>query len=279
MESLANYTVGGTIHVVINNQVGFTTTPDRARSSTYCSEVATTIGAPIFHVNAQSMEDVANAFRIAAQYRQKFGRDVVVDLIGYRKMGHNELDQPSFTQPLMYAIVKNMKPVRDVYRQQLIEKGIPEQTLIDLETYANNKLENAYQKSKNLDFDAEDWVDTKWEQIKDPERYGKMKDTGVPLATMREIGNKITQLPADGVFHPQIVKIFKARNAAINAGEGIDWGTSEALAFATLIDEGNHVRISGQDVERGTFSHRHAHVFYQDRDGHYCPINAAVDGD
>ena len=117
MENLHNYTVGGTIHVVINNQVGFTTTPDRARSSTYCSEIATAFSAPIFHVNAHSMDDVANTFRIAAQYRQKFGKDVVVDLVGYRKMGHSELDEPSFTNPLMYAIVKNMNPVRNVYRE------------------------------------------------------------------------------------------------------------------------------------------------------------------
>ena len=117
MESLKNYTVGGTIHVVINNQVGFTTTPDRARSSTYCSEVATAISCPVFHVNANSMDDVANTFRIAAQYRQRFGKDVVIDLVGYRKMGHNELDQPSFTQPLMYAIIKNMNPTRNLYRQ------------------------------------------------------------------------------------------------------------------------------------------------------------------
>ena len=127
-----------------------------------------------------------------------------------------------------------------------------------------------------MEFDAEDWADIKWEEIKDPERYGKMKDTGVDLGIIREIGNKITVLPPEAKFHPQIVKIFKARNEAINAGEGIDWGTAEALAFATLIDEGNHVRISGQDVERGTFSHRHAHVFYQDRDGFYVPINACA---
>ena len=116
MEDLPNYTVGGTVHVVINNQVGFTTTPDRARSSVYCSEVAQSINAPIFHVNAQSMDDVAKVFRIAAEYRQKFQRDVVIDLIGYRKMGHNELDQPMFTQPLMYQIVQKMNPVRNVYR-------------------------------------------------------------------------------------------------------------------------------------------------------------------
>ena len=122
-------------------------------------------------------------------------------------------------------------------------------------------------------------MDHKWEEIKDPKRYGHLKDTGVDLSAIRDIGNKITVLPPEGKFHPQISKIFKARNEAINSGTGIDWGTAEALAFATLIDEGNHVRISGQDVERGTFSHRHAHVFHQDRDGFYVPINAIADED
>ena len=274
MERLANYTVGGTIHVVINNQVGFTTTPDRGRSSTYCSEVATAISAPIFHVNAHCMDDVANTFRIAAQYRQKFGRDVVIDLVGYRKMGHNELDQPSYTQPLMYAIVKNMNPVRNVYRQQLLDLGIPEATLQEVDDKCQNHLNTAYQKSKNLEFDAEEWMDSRWEAIKDPEKYGKLKDTGVDLGVLREIGNKICTLPPQGKFHPKIAKIFDDRKKAINEGKGIDWGTAEALAFASLVDEGNHVRLSGQDVERGTFSHRHAHVWYQDRDGSYIPINA-----
>ena len=208
------------------------------------------------------MDEVARTFRIAAQYRQKFGRDVVIDLIGYRKMGHNELDQPMFTQPLMYKIVKNMEPVRNLYRQQLIEEGIEEAALdqIDKETVAH--LEESYKSSKNLQFETEEWQSEKWEEIKDPELYGEHKDTGVDLAALKEIGEKISKLPENKKFHNSISKIFKAREKSIAEGKGIDWGTAEALAFATLIKEGNHVRLSGQDVERGTFSHRHAHVFY-----------------
>lgn len=198
----------------------------------------------------------------------------MIDLIGYRKMGHNELDQPSYTQPLMYAIIKNMDPVRNVYRQQLLSQGIPEHTLKEIDDHTWATLEEAYQKSKNLEFDAEEWMDSKWEEISTSKKYGAVKDTGVDLGALRQIGNAITTLPPEAPVHPKIAKIFVERNKAINEGKNIDWGTAESLAFATLIDEGNHVRLSGQDVERGTFSHRHAHVFYQDRDGFYVPINA-----
>ncbi len=135
-------------------------------------------------------------------------------------------------------------------------------------------MEEAYQKSKNLEFEGEEWISDKWEEIKDPELYGAHKNTGVDLKVLKEVGQKITKLPEGKKFHPSIVKVFAAREKSIETGKDIDWGTAEALAFATLIKEGNHVRVSGQDVERGTFSHRHAHVFYQDEDGCYVPINS-----
>lgn len=150
MQSLANYSVGGTVHVVINNQVGFTTTPDRQRSGNYCTDVAKAINAPVFHVNAQSMEDVQRVFKIAAEYRQEFQKDVVIDLIGYRKFGHNELDQPMFTQPLMYSVVKNIQPVRDIYRQTLLSEGIPEANLAEIDNRAKAHLEDCYKKSKSV---------------------------------------------------------------------------------------------------------------------------------
>lgn len=273
MQSLANYNVGGTIHIVVNNQVGFTTNPSKARSGMYATDVAKAINAPIFHVNADSMEDVQRTFKFAAEFRQKFHRDVIIDLIGYRKFGHNELDQPSFTQPLMYKIVNKMTPVRDIYRKQLLEQGIPEEALIKIETHCRTTMEEAYAKSKSLKFTKEEWHTEEWAKVRQVEFN---LDTGVKHDTLMKIGTDITVLPSDGAFHPQIVKIFKARETSIREGKGIDWGTSEALAFATLINDGYHVRLSGQDVERGTFSHRHAHVFYQDRDGHYCPIGQTV---
>jgi 2-oxoglutarate dehydrogenase E1 component len=276
MEGLKNYNVGGTIHVIINNQIGFTTTPDRARSGTYCSDVAKMINAPIFHVNGDSMESVAKTFAFAAEYRQKFQKDVVVDLIGYRKMGHNELDNPSFTQPLMYKIVHQMKPVRDKFREQLISEGLEADKLDSIEAAQWAELEDAYKASKTCKYAVEAWSNPTWEKIMEPTQYGKVKDTGVDIDELTRIGIRIATLPADDKFHPSVVKIFNDRLRSIQSGKGIDWGTAEALAFASLISEGYHVRLSGQDVERGTFSHRHAHVFYQDRDGCYVPINSVM---
>ena len=177
-------------------------------------------------------------------------------------MGHNELDQPMFTQPLMYSVIKKMVPIRDVYREQLLAEGIKKEDLDAIEAENLAELEDSYKKSKNVKFDSEDWKSEQWESIKDPNLYGAHKDTGVPVDVLTDIGNKITVLPESGNFHPQIKKIFAARQKAVAEGKGIDWGTAEALAFASLINEGYHVRISGQDVERGTFSHRHAHVHY-----------------
>ena len=147
---------------------------------------------------------------------------------------------------------------------------------IDKATWAH--LEESYKKSKTVTYEAEEWKTKQWDKIKDPHLYGKQKDTGVPKEILTDIGKKISVLPAEHTFHPQLMKIFAARNKSIVEGKGIDWGTAEALAFASLINEGYHVRISGQDVERGTFSHRHAHVHYQDKDGHYVPINSVAQG-
>ncbi len=181
----------------------------------------------------------------------------------------------------MYNVVKNMKPVRDIYREQCVSQyGVDAAELDKIDAYTKNELEQAYVKSKTLVYEREDWATESWEAIKDTSAYGgDLKNTGEKIDYLRKLGVKLSTLPEDqGKFHPQIVKIFKQRLAAMESGQGIDWGTAEALAFATLIDEGYHVRISGQDVERGTFSHRHAHVFFQDRDGHYDPINTAVGG-
>jgi 2-oxoglutarate dehydrogenase E1 component len=254
--------VGGTIHVIVNNQIGFTTTPDSARSGFYSSDLAKAINAPIFHVNADSVEDVTRVFEAAAEYRQKYRHDVVIDLIGYRKFGHNELDQPSFTNPFMYKQVAKMQPVARIYEKQLLEEGvITSEKLTSMKQDINTLLEDYYQKSKSLSYKAEDWMTPEWHSIKDVD-VKKQIFSGVPAAKLRDYGEKISVLPKDQKFHRLVMKIFEARYQSIMNGKDIDWGTAEALAFASLLDDGYIVRISGQDVERGTFSHRHAHVFY-----------------
>ena len=264
MQDLKNYTVGGTIHVIVNNQIGFTTVPNKGRSGNYSSDLAKAIGAPIFHVNAQSIEDVHHVFTMAAEYRQKFNHDVVIDLIGYRKFGHNELDQPSFTQPMMYKQVAKMVPVAEEYQAKLIAEGTFTQEEVDeMKKFINDKLESEYNRSKDKKFEAEKWLSTEWDRIHNFDQ-DESKISGVDEDRLVEVGKKISFLPKDKNFHRLIRKIFEQREQSIVKGAGIDWGTAEALAFATLIQDGFQVRISGQDVERGTFSHRHAHVFYQD---------------
>lgn len=247
MQDLTNYTVGGTIHVIVNNQIGFTTVPKKGRSGNYASDLAKTINAPIFHVNADSVEDVDHVFRAAAQYRQKFNQDVVIDLIGYRKLGHNELDQPSFTQPLMYKQVNKMQPVAEKYSQQLIdEKVVTEADIIEMKKKINNKYEEGYIKSKTHSFKSEDWVTPDWEQIKNLGADIQMQlQSGLPLERVKDIGRRITTLPEDSEFHRQVRKIFDLRLKSFESGKEIDWGTAEALAFASLIQDGYMVRLSG----------------------------------
>lgn len=199
----------------MNNQIGFTTSPEKGRSGTYSSDVAKSISAPIFHVNADSIEDVAHTFAIAAEYRQTFGKDVVIDLIGYRKMGHNEMDNPSFTQPLMYNLIKNIKPVKEIYKKQLIDSGIDSAKLEKIEKDTEISLEVAYTKSKNLKYAMEDWKNEEWESIKQPKAGQDFSKTGVDKAYLTNIGEKIAKLPTDEKFHPSVKKIFDARQSSI----------------------------------------------------------------
>lgn len=244
MADLVNYKVGGTIHVVVNNQIGFTTNPSKSRSGVYCTDLAKSIESPIFHVNADSMDDVAKVFAIAAEYRQRFKNDVVIDLIGYRRHGHNELDQPSFTQPLMYKQVAQMKPVASIYEAQLISEGVLTQEKSDeLKGRVRKELERAYEASKSHEFKIEEWTNDQWESIKDTNKFGGK--TGIKAEKLKELGSKIATLPDDWTFHPTVKKIYETRKKAVVEGKNVDWGTAEALAFASLIDEGFHVRISG----------------------------------
>ncbi len=272
-QDLRGYCCGGIIHIVINNQIGFTTTPREARSSLYCTDIAKAIGAPIFHVNGDDPEAVDTVMKLAIQYRTQFKKDVFVDIYGYRRYGHNELDQPFFTQPLMYKLISKMKPVYDQYAQKLIDEGVITLTQkTETESKFLSKLKKSYESSKKTNLDKKEWVSKPWENIIESNLFGKIKDTGLPIELLKSIGNQITTLPATFKAHPQILKIYQTRNKSIEKGEGIDFATAEALAFATLIYEGYGIRISGQDVKRGTFSHRHAAVYDQETNVSYMPL-------
>jgi len=258
MESLRDYSIGGCIHIVVNNQIGFTTDPREARTGDYCTEIAKSIGAPIFHVNADDPEAVMKVMNLAADFRQQFGTDVVIDLIGYRRFGHNELDQPMFTQPIMYKLIKKMENIYKKYTKKLIAEGVITTDFDkNVAKKLNNEFEEKYQASRDKEFNSNEWEGGAWEDIKKPHMFGRIKDTGVDVGILREISDQINTLPEKYTFHPQIKKIYEARRKSVQEGKNIDWATAEALAWASLLKEGFHVRISGQDVERGTFSHRH----------------------
>ena len=277
-QDLRGYSIGGVIHIVINNQIGFTTTPREARSSLYCTDIAKAIGAPIFHVNGDDPEAVDTVMKLAFQYRKKFKKDVFIDIYGYRRYGHNELDQPFFTQPLMYKLIAKIQPIYDKYAKKLIDEGVlTVDQRKETEDKYNKILRKSYEASKKTNLDKQAWVSKPWENMIESELFGKIKDTGIPIDTLRSIGKQINTLPSTFHAHPQITKIYQQRALSIEKGEGIDFATAESLAFASLIYEGYGVRVSGQDVKRGTFSHRHAVVYDQETNVSYMPLKDYCD--
>lgn len=284
MTDLPGYTTGGSIHVIVNNQVGFTTDPRFARSTPYCSDVAKTVNAPIFHVNADDVEAVVFAMELASDWRAKFSSSVVIDLVCYRKYGHNEIDQPSFTQPLMYQRIAKMKPVAEKYAAQLLAEGsVTQQEMDEIKKDIWEKLEANYEASKNYKVTSKEWVSSSWSGFKAPAELAhdtvKSQATGVELELLRHIGTYASSYPSDFTVHPNLGKILKTREKTISQGEGIDWATAESMGFGTLLAEGNHVRLSGQDVERGTFSQRHAVLNDQKNESTFVPLNNLVVAD
>eukprot|EP01015_Nassula_variabilis_P005669 TRINITY_DN1420_c0_g1_i8.p1 TRINITY_DN1420_c0_g1~~TRINITY_DN1420_c0_g1_i8.p1 ORF type:complete len:929 (-),score=201.79 TRINITY_DN1420_c0_g1_i8:61-2847(-) len=270
-QDLKQYSVGGTIHVVFNNQIGFTTVPRQSRSGIHCTDIMKTTDSPVIHVNADFPELVDKAFELALDYRMKFQKDVAINVVGYRRFGHNELDQPSFTQPLMYSIIQQKKPVYQLYAEKLIKEGtLTEQEVQDIWKQYNQKLEVAYEQSRKKKIDYSKWRSVSWTNISI--KKGEAYYQGVNLDLLRQIGEKITSIPEDITPHKQIEKIFQLRKQSISEGVGIDFGTAESLAWATLLIDGYKIRLSGQDVERGTFSHRHAYVFDQNSERKIMPI-------
>ena len=275
LSQLKGYRTGGTIHVVVNNQIGFTTTPEEYSSGRYCSDVAFMVEAPVFHVNGNDPEAVVYAARVATEYRQKFGKDVVIDIICYRRYGHNEGDDPSFTQPIMYDVIKKLPSTAKIYGDRLIANGTikePDyQTFVD-EFYAF--LDAEFDKAKMFETKEPDWLQGVWQGLTLPDDDDKRRgDTSVEIDVLKNIGQKITEIPDNFNIHRTLKRIIGARAEKITSGENIDWGLAEHLAFGTLVLEGHPVRLSGQDSERGTFSQRQS-KFVDQKDGHkYTPLN------
>lgn len=276
MSKLPNYSTGGTLHVVVNNQIGFTTSPEDSRSTPYATDLGKAFGCPIFHVNADDADSVAYCFKIAAEWRQRYLSDVVIDVIGYRRFGHNEMDEASFTQPTMYDRIKKHPSVLQLYSKRATETGkFTADQIQATKDETEGTLEKAYVEAKGKPHEfREDWLDSKWKGFKSPKQLARIQNTAVPMETLKDIGEAcFGKLPEGFVPHAGVQKVLKKRLESIRNGEGIDWGTAEHLAFGSLCLEGNHVRLSGQDVQRGTFSHRHSVLHDARTDQQYVPLN------
>jgi 2-oxoglutarate dehydrogenase E1 component len=276
LSGLRGHRTGGSVHFIINNQIGFTTYPRYSRSSPYPSDVAKMIEAPIFHVNGDDPEAVVFAAKVATEFRQKFQHPVVIDMFCYRRYGHNEGDEPSFTQPLMYKAIRKHPPTGEIYTKKLLaENVISEGEVEKMRADWRAKLDVELEASLGYKPNSADWLDGRWADIKaarDPEdpRRGQ---TGAPLDRLKTIGEKITAIPSGFHAHRTIQRFLENRRRAIDTGQGIDWSTAEALAFCSLLLEGHPVRLSGQDTERGTFSQRHSVLVDQDNEDRYIPFN------
>ncbi|KAF5742660.1 putative 2-oxoglutarate dehydrogenase [Tripterygium wilfordii] len=274
LSALPNYTTGGTIHIVVNNQVAFTTDPSAGRSSWYCTDVAKALNVPIFHVNGDDMEAVIYVCQLAAEWRQTFHSDVVVDIVCYRRFGHNEIDEPSFTQPKMYKVIHNHPSALEIYKNKLLEsRQVTQEKIGKIHEKVNSILNEEFLASKDYVPQRRDWLASHWAGFKSPGQLSHIRNAGVNPEVLKNVGKAITMVPDGFKPHKQVKKIYDERARMIENGEGIDWGMGEALAFATLLVEGNHVRLSGQDVERGTFSHRHAILHDQETGKRYCPLD------
>ncbi|KAK3164311.1 hypothetical protein QOZ80_1AG0015720 [Eleusine coracana subsp. coracana] len=277
LSALRGYTTGGTVHIVLNNRVTATADQSAGRSSRYCTDVAKALGAPVFHVNGDDVEAVVRACELAAEWRHTFHSDVVVDLICYRRFGHNELDDPTITLPKMYKVINNHPSSLNLYQQMLQETGqISSEQLQMIHDTVNKNLNQELAKSKDYVPNERDWLSANWSGILPPEQNSLARDTGVNLEQLKRVGQAITTLPKTFKPHKTASQILEQRGTMLQSGQGIDWAFAEALAFATLVAEGTHVRLSGQDVERGNFNQRHAILHDQETGEKYCPFQHVV---
>jgi 2-oxoglutarate dehydrogenase E1 component len=276
LSDLKGYRTGGSLHFIVNNQIGFTTYPRYSRSSPYPSDVAKMIDAPIFHVNGDDPEAVVFAAKVAIEFRQKFHKPVVIDMFCYRRHGHNEGDEPSFTNPAMYKKIATHPSTLELYSKRLIAEGVMTEGEVDkAKADWRARLDAEFEAGSGYKPNKADWLDGKWAGMKlaDQEEDPRRGVTGVDVATLKDIGRKITKVPDGFRLHRTVQRFLENRAKAIDNGVGLDWATGEALAFCTLMLEGHHVRLSGQDSERGTFSQRHSVLFDQEDESRYTPFN------
>ena len=276
LSDLKGYRTGGSLHFIVNNQIGFTTYPRYSRSSPYPSDVAKMIDAPIFHVNGDDPEAVVFAAKVAIEFRQKFHKPVVIDMFCYRRHGHNEGDEPAFTQPVMYKKIASHPSTLEIYAKRLTGEGVVTEGEVEkAKADWRARLDAEFEAGTGYKPNKADWLDGKWAgfKIADQEEDARRGVTGVDVTVLKEIGRKITRVPDGFRIHRTIQRFLDNRAKAIDSGLGIDWATGEALAFCTLLQEGRHVRLSGQDSERGTFSQRHSVLIDQEDESRYTPFN------
>jgi 2-oxoglutarate dehydrogenase E1 component len=282
LSGLKGHRTGGSVHFIINNQIGFTTYPRYSRSSPYPSDVAKMVEAPIFHANGDDPEAVVFAAKVATEFRQKFHKPVVVDMWCYRRYGHNEGDEPGFTQPLMYRKIRSQRSTLELYAERLVAGGVVTAGEVDkMKADWRARLEAEFEAGQSYKPNKADWLDGKWaglraaSSVDDDPRRGQ---TGVAPEKLREIGLSITAAPDGFNVHKTIQRFLDNRRKMVESGEGLDWAMAEALAFGTLVDEGHRVRLSGQDCERGTFSQRHSVLIDQETEARHTPLNAIREG-
>ncbi|MEM8789701.1 MAG: 2-oxoglutarate dehydrogenase E1 component [Pseudomonadota bacterium] len=274
LSGLRGHRTGGTIHIVVNNQIGFTTSPHNSRSSPYPTDIALMVEAPIFHVNGDDPEAVVHAAKVATEFRQKFGKDVVIDVFCYRRFGHNEGDEPMFTQPLMYKAIKTHKTTLQIYTDRLIADGlIPEGEIEDMKAAFQSHLNEEFEAGKDYRPNKADWLDGRWRHVEQRGDEYQRGQTAVKMDVLKEVGAALTRLPDGYKPHRTVERILAAKKQMIDSGQGLDWATAEALAFGTLMTEGYPVRLSGQDSTRGTFSQRHSGIIDQETEDRYLPLN------
>jgi 2-oxoglutarate dehydrogenase E1 component len=276
MSQLIGYRTGGSVHLVVNNQIGFTTVPAHGFSGLYCTDVAKAVQSPILHVNGDNPEAVVFAAKLATAFRVEFAVDVVIDLVCYRRHGHNENDEPAFTQPLMYKAIKGMKTTRTLYAEKLAAEGsVSADRAKALADDYNQTLEDAYKGAQSYKVNKADWLEGHWSGLNQAadEEEQEEQATAAPLEQLREVGAALSRPPENFDTNPKILRQLEAKKQMIDSGEGIDWATGEALAFGTLMLDGHRVRLSGEDCQRGTFSQRHAVLVDQTNQNEYVPLN------